>query len=252
MDLELAGKRALVTGGSRGIGKQVALQLVLEGADVAIAARDEARLDATAMELASGSGGRVAAVTVDTRVDVSVREMVARVASELGGVDILVNCAARPGSQGPAPRYDEVTTEVFLEEMNTKVMGYLRCVQAVAPLMISEGWGRIVNVSGLAARQTGTFVGSARNVAVTALTVNLAGELAPFGIGVNVVHPGATRTEVTTSGREQTEAGSNLLGRMVSAEEVASVVVFLCSPRSLAINADTITAGGGSPGVIHY
>ncbi len=252
MDLGLSGKRALVTGGSRGIGKQVARQLAAEGADVAIAARDKAQLDAAAAELASASAVRVVAVTVDTRVDASVSEMVARVTAELGGLDILVNCAARPGGQGPASRFDQVSADYLLEEMNTKVMGYLRCVQAVAPHMIEAGWGRIVNVSGLAARRTGTLVGSARNVAVAALTVNLAAELAPYGIGVNVVHPGPTRTEVTTPEREKAQEGSNLLGRMVDAEEVAWVVAFLCSPRSVAIDGDTITAGGGSPGVIHY
>ncbi|HUZ20815.1 MAG TPA: SDR family oxidoreductase [Acidimicrobiales bacterium] len=250
MDLGLSGKRALVTGGSRGIGKQVARQLGAEGADVAIAARDRARLDAAAAELSSASAGRVVAVTVDTRLDDSVREMVARVAAELGGVDILVNCAAQPAGQAPAPRYDEVRADYLLDEMDTKVMGYLRCVQAVVPLMIEQGWGRIVNLSGLAARRTGALVGSARNVVVAALTVNLAAELAPYGIGVNVVHPGLTRTEATTPEREAA-AGSNYLGRMVDAEEVAWVVAFLCSPRSVAIDGDTIAVGGGSPGVIY-
>lgn len=252
MDLGLDGRRAIVTGGSRGIGKQVALQLALEGADVAIAARDQARLDAAANELNAASGRRIVGVTVDTRDDDSVRHLAARVVSELGGVDILVNCAARPGGQAAVPRYDEVNAELLLEEMNTKVMGYLRCVQAVVPSMIQGGWGRIVNVSGLAARRTGSVVGSVRNVAVSALTVNLANELAPHGIGVNVVHPGATRTEATTAEREQAHLGSNLLGRMVDAEEVAWVVAYLCSPRSVAVNGDTITAGGGDPGGIYY
>jgi len=252
MDLLLAGKRAIVTGGSRGIGRQVARQLAIEGAEVAIAARDEARLEAAANEIGSDSGRRVVAVTVDTRISASVNDMVARVVAELGGVDILVNCAARPGGQAPAPGYADVTAEGLLDEMNTKVMGYLRCVQAVVPLMTTGGWGRIVNVSGLAARRTGTIIGSVRNVAVTALTVNLAAELAPHGIGVNVVHPGATRTEATTPEREKAQTGSNLLGRMVGADEVACVIAFLCSPRSVAVNGDTITAGGGAPGVIHY
>ena len=159
MDLELSGKRALVTGGSRGIGKQVARQLALEGASVAIAARDQRRLDATAAELAEESGQQVVATTVDTTDGDSVLRMGDAVAAMLGGIDILVNAAARPAGQGPPPpRFDGVTSELFFDEMNTKVLGYLRCVQIAAPQMIERGWGRIVNISGLAARQTGSIM----------------------------------------------------------------------------------------------
>ena len=80
-------------------------------------------------------------------------------------------------------------------EIDVKVRGYLRCARAVAPLMVTQGWGRIVNVSGLAARQTGSVVGSVRNVAVAAMTKNLADELGPSGVNVTVVHPGPTVTD---------------------------------------------------------
>jgi NAD(P)-dependent dehydrogenase (short-subunit alcohol dehydrogenase family) len=134
MDLELSGKRAFVTGGSRGIGKQVARQLALEGASVAIAARNQNRLDATAAELAAESGQQVVATTVDTTDGDSVLRMGDAVVAMLGGIDILVNAAARPGGQGPPPpRFDEVTSELFFDEMNTKVLGYLRCTQVAAP-----------------------------------------------------------------------------------------------------------------------
>ena len=114
--------------------------------------------------------------------------MVARVVDEFGGVDILVNAAATPNRGG----FGEETLEA---EINVKVRGYLRCARAVAPLMAAQGWGRIVNISGLAARQTGSVVGSVRNVAVAAMTKNLADELGPSGINVTVVHPGLTITE---------------------------------------------------------
>jgi NAD(P)-dependent dehydrogenase (short-subunit alcohol dehydrogenase family) len=250
MDLELSGKRALVTGGSRGIGKQVARQLALEGASVAIAARDQRRLDATAAELAEESGQQVVATTVDTTDGDSVLRMGDAVAAMLGGIDILVNAAARPAGQGPPPpRFDGVTSELFFDEMNTKVLGYLRCAQIAAPHMIEHGWGRIVNVSGLAARQTGSIVGSMRNIAVVAMTKNLADELGPHGINVTVVHPGLTRTEATTA---DTASPRNLVGKMIDAEEVAYVVAFLCSPKSIAISGDTIAAGGGVPRAIYY
>jgi NAD(P)-dependent dehydrogenase (short-subunit alcohol dehydrogenase family) len=167
--------------------------------------------------------------------------MTARVADAFGGIDILVNAAATPNRGG----FGEETLEA---ELNVKVRGYLRCARAVAPLMAIGGWGRIVNVSGLAARQTGSIVGSVRNVAVAALSKNLADELGPSGINVTVVHPGPTITErVPPAGSEDVS-----LGRLVTAAEVADVIAFLCSPRSVAINGDAIAVGGGARGAIHY
>jgi NAD(P)-dependent dehydrogenase (short-subunit alcohol dehydrogenase family) len=131
--------------------------------------------------------------------------------------------------------------------------------------MIEQGWGRIVNVSGLGARTTGSAVGSMRNVAVAAMTKNLADELGPKGINVTVVHPGLTRTEATPGvvarlaaarGISEEEAegrlATNSIRRIVEAEEVAWVVAFLASPRSVAITGDAIACGGGQPGAIHY
>jgi NAD(P)-dependent dehydrogenase (short-subunit alcohol dehydrogenase family) len=132
--------------------------------------------------------------------------------------------------------------------------------------MKARRWGRIVNISGLAARQTGNIVGSLRNVAVSSLSKNLADELGPFGINVTCVHPGTTVTErtrpaVEERARRQNTTADELLKRMaegnsikrlVTAEDVASVVTFLCSPLSVAINGETVAAGGGTPRAIYY
>jgi NAD(P)-dependent dehydrogenase (short-subunit alcohol dehydrogenase family) len=145
-------------------------------------------------------------------------------------------------------------------------MGYIRCAREVVGGMRAQGWGRIVNISGLAARQTGNTVGSIRNVAVAALSKNMADEFGPSGINVTVVHPGLTRTERSApliAARAQAQgipaaqveaqmAAGNSINHLVDASEVAHVVAFLCSPKSRAINGDAIAVGGGAPRSIHY
>jgi NAD(P)-dependent dehydrogenase (short-subunit alcohol dehydrogenase family) len=263
VDLELRGKRAIVTGGSKGIGLAIARVLLAEGVDVALASRGAEARDAAAVELGSTASGRVLSVEVDTANDESVQAMVASVVASLGGVDILVNAAATPGVGWTLA----TTTDPFiLDEFNVKVVGYLRTARHVAPHMIAHGWGRIINISGLAARQTGSLVGSIRNIGVAALSKNLADELGPHGINVTTVSPGVTRTErtgpmlaeradalgVSVEEAERSMVANVSVGRMVDAEEVAWVVAFLASPRSVAINGESVATGGGARGAIYY
>jgi len=259
MDLDLKGKRALVTGGSRGIGLAVGRALAREGADVALVGRDAHRAVEQARVLAADTGARVIGIGADTGDDASVAAMAATALERLGGVDILVNNAAmtNPG----------VIAESALEaEINVKVRGYLRCARSFAPGMVERGWGRIINVGGLAARRTGSVTGSVRNIAVAALTKNLADELGPHGVNVTVVHPGATSSDtaakalaahaesrgLTLEEVEREFSAAISIGRIVTPDEVASVIAFLASPRSVALNGDPIIAGGGERGPIHY
>ena len=265
MDLQLTGKRAVVTGASRGIGFAVADLLAAEGADVVLVARDQRALDAAAARLVP-YGTRVLAIAADTSDDSSVRAMVGQVADAWGGIDILVNAAAQPAAPGAPKQLAGLVDDDLRAEIETKVLGYLRCARAVAPHMRAAGWGRIVNISGLAARQTGSTFGSIRNVAVAAMTKNLADELGPDGINVTVVHPAITDTEripgliaatAESTGVSEAEALAGLtrnitIGRLVTAAEVAEVVVFLASPRSVAITGDAIAVGGGAKGAIYY
>ena len=254
MDLQLQDKRALVTGGSRGIGKAIARVLIAEGCEVAISARDPERLAVASDEL-----GAAAWFAFDAADDDSVEAMVSGAAEALGGLDILVNNAASPGSvHGPMP-LSELTADHALADLQVKVLGYLRCSRAAAPYMQEKGWGRIVNVSGLAARGSGNTVGSIRNVSVAAMTKNLADELGPDGINVTVVHPGLTRTEATpdriaqiaeSSGisleaAEARMASGNSVRTIIDSDDIANIVAFLASPKSIAITGDTIAAGGG-------
>ena len=192
--------------------------------------------------------------------------MVAGAAAAMGGLDILVNNAASPGSvHGPKP-LAELTDEIVMVDINVKVMGYLRCTREAAPYMQAAGWGRIINISGLAARGSGNTVGSIRNVSVAAITKNLADELGPDGINVTVVHPGLTRTEataeriaqiaasqsITEEEAEARMASGNSVRRIIDSEDIAAIVTFLASPKSIAITGDTIAAGGGVGRGIYY
>src|SRR6201998_3058856 len=125
MDLELSGKRAVVTGGNRGIGLAVARALVAEGCDVALVARDKEALDAARESLAAASGRTVLAVSCDTADDASVAAMAAAVIDGLGGADILVNAAAKANS-GAVVGVDGFDVDEFGEQINVKVLGYLR------------------------------------------------------------------------------------------------------------------------------
>ena len=266
MDLHLDGRRAIVTGGSRGIGLATARALAAEGVRVALVARDADGLAAAAAGLREAGASEVMEVPTDTTDHAAVRAMTGTVADRFGGVDVLVNAAARPASAGPPTDLASVTDDAVRTELETKLLGYLRCARAVAPLMTAQGWGRIVNVSGLNARKSTSLVGSVRNVAVASMTAALAQELGPHGVNVTVVHPGITQTERTpgvladraaAAGTDEAAARAELdatttIGRITTAAEVADVITFLCSPRSVAINGDAVPTGGGTPGTTHY
>lgn len=249
MDLQLTGKRAIITGGSKGIGLAIAHALAAEGVDVVLAARGQEALEKAAAEVAERSGRRAVAVVTDTGDDESVKALVARAIEELGGIDILVNNASNQSIGAGFPDLAGTTDEAFWGDVNVKVVGYLRTARAVAPHLVAQGWGRIINVSGLGYRQTHSIVRSIRNVSVAALTKNLADELGPHGVNVTVVHPGQTRTETKSW---EGQPANNAIGRVVDATEVADVVAFLASPRSVSITGDAVAVGGGLLGTVNY
>ena len=266
MNLELNGKKAIITGGSRGIGKAIAMALSSEGVICTLIARNKTTLEVSAKDISKLTKNPVYGVVADTGLDESVRNVVSEANILMDGIDILVNCAARPLAIKKIHNFGDLTTESFDREMNVKVMGYIRCAREVAPIMKRRGWGRIINISGLASRSTGNVVGSMRNVAVSALTKNLADELGPFGINVIVIHPGFTRTEATESfiieraselGKEPKEvevelAKNNSVNRVIESTDIAYVATMIASPKSIAINGDVIAAGGGVGSSIYY
>ena len=198
MDFGLQGKGALVTGGSKGIGKAIAQELAREGADVAIAARTLDDLEKSARDIEAETGRHV----VPLALDVTQRDQVDRVTSEaeeaLGGLHILVNSGSYPGGSpsatGPVETVDE---EDMIGDFDVKYVGALRCARSAIPFMKREGWGRIINISGGNARRAGNLSGGARNVSLVHPTKTLSNQVGRYGITVNCIHPGPTRTERT-------------------------------------------------------
>src|SRR6516162_3411098 len=189
MDLGLQGKHAIVTGGSRGIGKAIARELAREGVDVAIVARTKADLEATARELATVTNRRILPLAADVTSKEQVERVVAEAARELGGLHILVNSGSHPGGSTTATGpIETVVDEDLIEDFNIKYVGALRCARAVIPFMKEAGWGRIINLSG-----------GARNAGLVHMTKTLSVQLGRHGITVNCIHPGTTRTERTPS-----------------------------------------------------
>jgi NAD(P)-dependent dehydrogenase (short-subunit alcohol dehydrogenase family) len=243
MDLGLAGRVAIVTGGSRGIGRAIAKELASEGVDVAICARQRQALDEAAKALTQETGRRIIPIVADTMSSESVAHLVDATLKAFGHVDVLVNNASTPGGmvRGPLAEADDKT---LLEDIDTKVVGYMRCAKAVAPHMGQRRWGRIINIGGLSGRRSGNISGL-RNAAIVHLTKTLADELGAHGITVNLVHPGATRTERTDAETER-RAATNAIRRIVDASEIAQVVTFLASTKAANVTGVAIDASGGS------
>ena len=193
MDLGLAGKVAIVTGGSRGVGRAIAAALLREGARVVISARDPERLEATRAALAQETGGEVRAKTADLGRDADAKALIDATRATFGHLDILVNNAA---TVMPAD-FLTLTEERWAEVFEQKVNGYVRCLRHAIPAMKGKGWGRIINLSGLAGREPGNSMVpvGVNNAAVLNLTKALARDLAPEHILVNAVVPtSSTRT----------------------------------------------------------
>lgn len=272
MDLGLKGRRGIVVGGSRGIGKAIARELAREGVDLVIVARDMDRLTRTAAELAEETGCRVLPLSCDVTDREGVDAAVAQAAEWLGGIHILVNSGSPPGGSKTAVGYiDSIVDEDFLHDFDVKYMGALRCARACIPHLQAAGWGRIVNISGLNARIAGNLSGGARNGSLVHLTKTLATQLGRSGVTVNCIHPGITRTERTgpMQARRADRAGigaaeleardykkgsprGNSIGRMVDAAEIAHLAAFLCSDKSWAVTGEVIAADGGGSTSVYY
>jgi NAD(P)-dependent dehydrogenase (short-subunit alcohol dehydrogenase family) len=248
MNSGLKGKVAIVTGGSKGIGKAVTRALAEEGVSVAICARGMEALTNTAKEIASETGIKILPVQADVKNVDEIKRLVSATVKEFGGLDILVNNAASTirGSILDLP------DEAWYNRFDGKVMGYIRCAREAVPHMIQRGGGRIVNMGGTAARSASSTTAAANgvaNAAVSNVTKFLSDDVAKHGILVNCVHPGGVPTTPEDEKLAQTPPP---IGRVVRPEEVADVVVFLCSNQSSAITGQAICVDGGKGRGIPY
>ncbi|HEX6943971.1 MAG TPA: SDR family NAD(P)-dependent oxidoreductase [Gemmatimonadaceae bacterium] len=241
---DFAGRTALVTGASRGLGRAVAARLLERGASVAVNVRDQARADATVREL----GGRCVAIAGDLEDKSVVESLVARTLTEFGRLDILVNNAALPFTT----RFEQITPDEWRRAMEVNLTVPFLLTQAAVPAMKAQGYGRIVNISSTAGRMVSTLGGAhytATKTGLLGLTRAAAKELGKYGITVNAVTPGMIDTELTRESAndevlEQLAKGFPI-PRLGTSLEVADVICFAASEAAGYITGATFDINGG-------
>ena len=258
MELGLSGKAAIVTGGSKGIGRATAIGFAAEGASVLVCARGREALDETVSLARGRDGARVEAVQADLNKPEDLKRVASRCVETFGKIDILVNNAgsARPGD------FQKLTDDEWLEDWNLKFFGYVRMAREALSQMQRQGSGVIVNVIGTGGLipTGGYMIGGSANAALNHFTKALANEGSKHGVRVVGVNPGPIFTdrlrlftERRAQGRDLSEVLKRMtpLGRPGKAEEVADLVMFLASERAAFIHGANITIdGGANPGLI--
>ncbi len=263
MDFQLKDKVALVTGGSRGIGRAMALMLADQGMHVAICGRTQESLDQTVADIRTKGVEAWGFQTDVSRLE-DVERYVADAANSTGRVDVLINNAV---TSTMAP-FDELTDDQFRYHIDVKLMAYIRIARLVLPHMEKQNGGRIVNIGGMTARIVAPLrmTNGVANAGVANFTKQFAGYAARHNITVNCVHPGYTATERVTQlfEREAKETDTEIdaviakrtgdipLGKLIQPEDIASAVLFFCSPMANMVTGQCIAVDGGSGQAVIY
>src|ERR1700724_438414 len=257
MDLGLNGKTALVTGGSEGIGRGIALGLAREGVDIAICARRPGPLEAAAASIIQQTGRKIVAIPADLTKDADAKNFVEQAHQALGRVDIMVNNAG----SAPGGVIEHLSEDDWAQALGLKFMGYVRCLRYVLPIMVKQGGGRVVNLIGNDGVKVSYWeiAPGAANAAGQNLTMSLASQYGKDNISFVCVNPGPVRTERWSGLVKAMARAMNLsfdeadrlapasipLGRIAESEEVANLVTFLASDLAFFVNGTMIEIDGG-------
>jgi len=251
-------RTAIVTGGSRGIGREAARQFLEEGVRVMICGRNAESLEKTRAELAAQTGGEIHAVVADMTQEADIAHLVDNAKQRFGTVDILLNNAGQMYSG----RFAVMNDSGLKEQFETKIFGFLRAIRLVYPIMKAQKWGRIVNIIGGAGKEPDPYMfGSGiTNSGLLNITKSLSAEFGEDNVLVNAVCPGWVATNLwqrnaqglqqelqakTEDEARRLAARKNSLNRFGKPEELANAIVFLCSERASYITGVSLNLDGG-------
>ena len=265
MNLGLANRVAIITGGSEGIGKATALRLSKEGAKVVICARRQSLLNKTSKQIRDLYKGEVLAIKADVTKEEDIKNVVTETVNTFGGIHIVINNAGKSAAYD----FESVSDEEWQSDLNLKLLAAIRLARASIPYMRKAGWGRIVNVTNLGGKTPGpaSVPTSVTRAAGIALTKALSKDLAKDNILVNTVCIGLIKSgqqELRYQNRKTTEYPLTLnqyyhnlanerrvpLGRVGESHEAGDVIAFLVSERSSYLTGTSINIDGGASSVI--
>lgn len=263
MDFELSGKVALITGGSRGIGRAISLMLADQGVNVVICGRTQESLDETVADI-KAKGVNAWGFQADVSKVDDIEKLVADAAGAAGKIDILVNNAVTSTS---AP-FDQLTDDEFRYHVDVKLMAYIRIARLVLPYLQAQGGGRVINIGGMTARIVAPLrmTNGVTNAGVANFTKQFSAYTAQHNVTVNCIHPGYTATERITQIFEREAKETDLsvddiiakrtgdipLGRLIEPEDIARAALFFCSPLAQMITGQCIAVDGGSGEAVIY
>jgi 3-oxoacyl-[acyl-carrier protein] reductase len=257
VDLGLRGKVAFVAGGSKGLGKAVAMELSREGARVALCAREHPELPGAVEEIRSFTGGEVIGIAADLSISNQARDFIRKGLEHFGTIDILVNNAGGP----PDRRFLEIDEDLWNFAFRLNLLSAITMIREAVPIMIEKRWGRIINLDSVAVKQPieGLILSNTIRIGIVGLAKTLSNELALYNITVNNICPAYTMTErvrklsAEIAGKKGISSDEVIrgwesqipMGRLGKPEEIGALAAFLASERAGFITGDSIQIDGG-------